>query len=197
MLVEQKSFFSSRELLKCHKSFPIFVLEENLSINKHCSHQKRISFCELFWCCLQFLISINPVNSGSCVRGPIVASELRDFWVLPSLQILQPIIHDEFRQGKTGITSTIFLCFISFISVHFVQSTIIISSYYLAFISLSFVFHIMFKPSKKRPLASCSLLLRPEGALIQRTLSLGRAILKDTNLPFGSVSTSVTSSKPG
>ena len=61
----------------------------------------------------------------------------------------------------------------------------------------SFPSHLFCSPSKKRPLISCSLALCPQGSQTQRTLLLERIILKDTILPFGSVSTSVTPSRPG
>ena len=53
----------------------------------------------------------------------------------------------------------------------------------------------VFSPPKKCPQVSCSLMLCPEGAKILRTLLLEEVILKDTNLPFGSVSVLVISSK--
>ena len=43
-----------------------------------------------------FYISLDPVYPGSCARGYIIVSELRGIWVLHSLEILEPVIHDEF-----------------------------------------------------------------------------------------------------
>ena len=51
-------------------------------------------------------------------------------------------------------------------------------------------------PSKKRPLTSYSLALCPTGAQTQRSLLSERVTLKETNLLFGSVSASVTPSRP-
>ena len=44
-----------------------------------------------------------------------------------------------------------FLCFISFIPVHFFQSAIEVSDYYLVFISLSFVFYVSLQTLKEAP----------------------------------------------
>ena len=99
---------------------------------------RKRSFCGQFWCCLLFYISVGLVNPGSCARGSIVACELRCVWVIPPLYILQPIFQDKFRQGERGMTSTLFLYFISLISVHFIQSKIEISYYYFVLISLGF-----------------------------------------------------------
>ena len=83
-------------------------------------------------------------------KGPIVADELGGIWVLPSPQILKPIIRDEFRQGIIGIAPIKSLCFIFTIPL---------------FSFPSFLFCIYFcSPSKKHPLARCSLVLYPEGA---------------------------------
>ena len=62
--------------------------------------RKGYHFVNYFGIVCNFVISTNLVNPGSCARGTIVGGELRDFWVLPSPQILQPIIHDEFRQDR-------------------------------------------------------------------------------------------------
>ena len=61
----------------------------------------------------------------------------------------------------------------------------------------SFLFSIWFcSPSKKRPLGNCFLLLCPEHKDTGRYLSLEGVILKNINLPFGSVSISVIPSRP-
>ena len=56
----------------------------------------------------------------------------------------------------------------------------------------SFLFCIIFQSFKKAPSpqASCSLVLYPEGALTENS------IIRGSNLPFGSVSTSVIPSRP-
>ena len=89
-----------------------------------------------------FFISVYPVNPGSCARGLVIAGELGDIRVLPFPQVLQPIIHYDFRQGKQGMASITFLCFISFIPIYFFQSAVEVTDYYLVFISLSFVFYV-------------------------------------------------------
>ena len=44
-------------------------------------------------------------------KGPIVADELGGTWVLPSPQILKPIIHGEFRQSIIGTAPLKFFVF--------------------------------------------------------------------------------------
>ena len=57
-------------------------------------------------------------------KRPIVADELGGIWVLHSSEILNPIIHDEFRQGIIGSALMKSLCFIFTIPVNFIHSTI-------------------------------------------------------------------------
>ena len=72
---------NSLELLKNHESFPILVFEGILSIETLFSN---------------FYIIIDSVSPGSCARGSIVVDELRRIWALPSPQIPESIIHNEF-----------------------------------------------------------------------------------------------------
>ena len=61
-----------------------------------------------------FYISIDPVYPRCCARRSIAEGKLRGIWVLPSLQILQSIIHDEFWQGIIETTSIKYLFLPSF-----------------------------------------------------------------------------------
>ena len=80
-----------------------------------------------------FFTSIDPEYPGFCSRGSIVVSELAWIWVVPSPQIIEPIIYDEFWQGIIGTISTKSLCFISTIPVHFIDSTMKVSKYFFFF----------------------------------------------------------------
>ena len=110
-----------------------------------------------------FLISIDPAYPGSCSRRSIVASELRGIWILPSPWIIESIIHGEFSQGIIEARS-IKLVFYFQHSFYFIFSKIKVFMYYFVFISLIFILHIIFSPSKKRPLANRSMVLYHEGA---------------------------------
>ena len=85
-------------------------------------------------------------------------------------------------------------CFISTIPLHFIHSTIKVSNYYFVFICLIFIFDMVlqsFKETPSRTLFPGAML----GVQTQRILSLEGLTLKDTSLPFWSVSTLVTASK--
>ena len=106
-------------------------------------------------CLKQFSYQHRPCLSWILTKGPIIAGELRKIWVLPSLQILNPIIYDELFQDITGaapIKSLCFiftipvhfilksLCFIFTIPVHFIHSTMKVFKYYFVFIFIFFNF---------------------------------------------------------
>ena len=76
------------------------------------------------------------------------------------------------------------LCFISNIPVHYIYSK-----------SPSRILFWFCSPSKKCPLISCCLVLCPEGGQTEK--SVIRESNREVNLPFESVSTSVTPSRPG
>ena len=76
---------------------------------------------------------------------------------------LEPVIHSRFWQSIIGTIYIKYLFFISTIPVHFIHNTIKVSKYYFVFISLIFIFQIILQSFKKCSLASCYLVLCPEG----------------------------------
>ena len=103
----------------------------------------------------------------------------------------------EFWQGIPRTAPIKSLCFYFTIPAHFIHSTIKVFKYYFVLISLIFYFPYNFVPLQRNaPSPAVPRCFTLKGHK-HRTLSLEGVNLKDTNPPFGSVSTFRSQMKQG
>ena len=131
-------------VLVFHESFPTLILVFNFCQKKNSMIMisKGYAYVINLGIASNFYTSIGPVYPGSCTRGSIIVSKISGTWVLPSPQIPELIVCNKFWQGISRSSSINFLCFISTITVHFINSTIKVSKNYFVFVFI-FIYHII------------------------------------------------------